>query len=356
MPITALPTPPLRSDGPATFADRGDTFLAALPAFVTQANALEANVDAKEASAVASAASAAAAAAAAGAIAWVSGTTYAIGDARYSPADMQTYRRKIAGAGTTDPSLDGTNWTRVNLAANSVTRSVRTSNTILGTGDRSTLIDITSGTFTQTFSAADTLTAGWFCYIRNSGTGIVTLDPNGAELIDGVATVAIAPGFTTLVACTGTAFVTIAIPVPAGNHAIVVTGGNGHGSTNTRIRRFTTTESSVGTHIVYADSATLGASFTIAAGGAGLYSIYYTDNWSVGEALHGVSINSAQLTTGIQSITAANRLCLTSNDAAGVIPVTITTRLADGDVIRPHTNNTNNATTLAAFVIRKVGV
>ena len=205
MPITALPTPPLRSDGPATFADRGDTFLAALPAFVTQANALEANVDAKEASAVASAASAAAAAAAAGAIAWVSGTTYAIGDARYSPADMQTYRRKIAGAGTTDPSLDGTNWTRVNLAANSVTRSVRTSNTILGTGDRSTLIDITSGTFTQTFSAAATLASGWFCYIKNSGTGLVTLDPNASELIDGLTIFVMYPGEVRLVQCDGSA-------------------------------------------------------------------------------------------------------------------------------------------------------
>lgn len=39
MPITALPTPPLRSD-PNNFAARGDAFLAALPTFVTEANAL----------------------------------------------------------------------------------------------------------------------------------------------------------------------------------------------------------------------------------------------------------------------------------------------------------------------------
>lgn len=52
MPITTLPSPPLRSDGPATFADKGDAFMAALPAFVTQANALEANVNDKEASAI----------------------------------------------------------------------------------------------------------------------------------------------------------------------------------------------------------------------------------------------------------------------------------------------------------------
>lgn len=41
---------------------------------------------------------------------WVTGTTYAVGDLRYSPVDFQTYRRKTAGAGAIDPSLDTTNW------------------------------------------------------------------------------------------------------------------------------------------------------------------------------------------------------------------------------------------------------
>lgn len=60
--ITPLPTVPQRSDGPATFADRADTFLAALPEFVTQANALEVNVNSKEESAAVSADTAASAA------------------------------------------------------------------------------------------------------------------------------------------------------------------------------------------------------------------------------------------------------------------------------------------------------
>lgn len=41
---------------------------------------------------------------------WVSGTTYSIGEVRVSPIDWQSYRRITAGAGTTDPSLDTTNW------------------------------------------------------------------------------------------------------------------------------------------------------------------------------------------------------------------------------------------------------
>ncbi|MBU0592451.1 MAG: hypothetical protein KKH74_01810 [Gammaproteobacteria bacterium] len=54
MPITPLPTPPTRSD-PASFAARGDAFLAALPTFQAEANALETNVNAKELSAVSAA-------------------------------------------------------------------------------------------------------------------------------------------------------------------------------------------------------------------------------------------------------------------------------------------------------------
>lgn len=50
MPITALPTPPSRND-PANFATRADAFLAALPTFVSEANALEANAQASGTSA-----------------------------------------------------------------------------------------------------------------------------------------------------------------------------------------------------------------------------------------------------------------------------------------------------------------
>jgi len=45
-----------------------------------------------------------------GAILWVSGTTYTEGQVVWSPATFLSYRRKITGAGTTDPSADGTNY------------------------------------------------------------------------------------------------------------------------------------------------------------------------------------------------------------------------------------------------------
>lgn len=80
------------------------------------------------------------------------------------------------------------------ISINIITRSPRTSNTIIGVADAVTDIDYTSGTFAQTFSASSTLKNGWYAFFKNSGTGTVTLTPNGAETIDGAASLALTPG------------------------------------------------------------------------------------------------------------------------------------------------------------------
>jgi hypothetical protein len=90
------------------------------------------------------------------------------------------------------------------LAPKEVIREARTSNTILGVADSGKLIDVTSGTFTQTFTAAATLGDGWYVWYKNSGTGVVTTDPNGAETIDGVSTGTIESGDTFLITSDGT--------------------------------------------------------------------------------------------------------------------------------------------------------
>jgi hypothetical protein len=125
---TSPPTAPSRAS-PSTFATRSDAWLAwcetsfygwvvsvasnvydnAVDAF-NNAVAGAASAAAALVSQNAAAASAQAAAASAGASIWVSGTTYAIGDVRWSPTTRYTYRRITAGAGTTDPSADATNW------------------------------------------------------------------------------------------------------------------------------------------------------------------------------------------------------------------------------------------------------
>ncbi len=41
---------------------------------------------------------------------WVTGTAYAVGNLRFDPSDGLLYRRLTAGAGSTRPGLDPTNW------------------------------------------------------------------------------------------------------------------------------------------------------------------------------------------------------------------------------------------------------
>jgi hypothetical protein len=65
-----------------------------------------------------------------------------------------------------------------------------------------------SGTFTIAFAAAATLGSDFWCRIV-SLSGTQTLDPNGAETIDGAATRALAPGSEVLVYCNGAALKTL---------------------------------------------------------------------------------------------------------------------------------------------------
>ena len=141
-----------------------------------------------------------------------------------------------------------------------------------------------------------------------------------------------------------------------GDHEIAIHTGNGYGSTNTVIRRFTTTLTSTGTAITYADSATLGAALTI--NETGLYAIYYSDVAPSGVIQPGASVNSAQLTTSISLINVANRLTLSASLGTGqAASMSRVVRLTAGDVVRPHTNGTAGATTeVVFFAIRKVGI
>jgi len=142
---------------------------------------------------------------------------------------------------------------------------------------------------------------------------------------------------------------------PSSGSMVRLNTSNGYGSTNTMIRRFTTTVTSQGSDITYADSATLGALFTINT--TGVYAISYTDIFS-GAGFLGISLNSSQLTTQILAITAADRLAAGQASPTNNWPqtVAVTVFLAAGSLIRPHTDSTSSgaSTAVAQFTITRV--
>lgn len=145
MPITTPPTAPSRTD-PTTFPNRADAWVAwQETSLVPQINALEATVNAREASTVAASN---AAAAVANATLWVSGTSYTLGQAVFDPVNFLTYRRAVAGAGTTRPGLDAVNWVQV-----------------AGTGNVSTTGDQTIGGI-KTFSSAPVVPDDAFTFAK----------------------------------------------------------------------------------------------------------------------------------------------------------------------------------------------
>jgi hypothetical protein len=148
------------------------------------------------------------------------------------------------------------------------------------------------------------------------------------------------------------------VSAAVGDHEVYVTTGNGYGSTNTKIERFSVTQRNVGTAITYADSASLGASFTI--NSAGIYAVEYSCTVTGGSQYGGISVNSNQLTTGVASISASNRVAAAANNNAvdNRAFVATTLVLAANDVVRPHVDSSGGsyAFILTWFKIRKIGV
>jgi trimeric autotransporter adhesin len=125
------------------------------------------------------------------------------------------------GTGTATPSLvAGTNvtitgtWPNQTIAASgggggssTLTIDNKTATYTVVAGDLAKVINCTSGTFTVSLTAAATLGAGFNVTIWNTSataSNVITIDPNGAETIDGVATLILRRGEGMQIVCDGT--------------------------------------------------------------------------------------------------------------------------------------------------------
>ena len=109
---------------------------------------------------------------------------------------------------------------------------------------------------------------------------------------------------------------------------------NGYGSTNTMIRRFTNIVNQFGGDITYADSATLGGSFTINT--SDTYSISYSDQFSAVSGV-GITLNTTTPLTSIGSVAVGEILGVATTAAANLAAcATFNGFLAAGSVVRAH--------------------
>ena len=93
-------------------------------------------------------------------------------------------------------------------AAGSITNlntSAKSSAYTAVSGDKGTVIRMT-GTWTLALTSAATLASGWWCWVVNDGTGVITIDPASSQTINGALTQALHPGEKALLTCNGTLF------------------------------------------------------------------------------------------------------------------------------------------------------
>lgn len=154
-------------------------------------------------------------------------------DAAEDARDMSQTYAALAGASAGLPALAGQALKNLRVKSDEtgvewagalppgIDRIPKSSAYTLVGADKGALIACT-GSWTLGASAAATLGSGWWCYVQNTGTGDVPLEPDGAETIDGIASFVLYPGAVRLVLCDGTAL--YSIPIVGGTKTFTTTG------------------------------------------------------------------------------------------------------------------------------------
>lgn len=154
---------------------------------------------------------------------------------------------------------------------------------------------LATGTITMPASPADGMT---ITFSSSQQITALTMAGNGASISGAVTSMSPKSGVTYVYRLANTTwYPTVTVPFYS---MVRLNTGNGQGSTNTAIHRFTTTVTNQGSDITYADSATLGGSFTVNT--SGIYAISFS---GAGTALsyQSITLNCTQLSTSPANLT-----------------------------------------------------
>jgi hypothetical protein len=127
--------------------------------------------------------------------------------------DYGTWGNFTFGAGTS--SADAATLAGAGLLASGLTLnqshpvSAITASQVFVDGDRAKTYVWSGGVTTTTLPSAVTVGSNWFFLIKNAGTGTLTVNCTGVELIDGGASKAFAPNESAFIVSTGTGFITV---------------------------------------------------------------------------------------------------------------------------------------------------
>ena len=120
--------------------------------------------------------------------------TFGTGTSAADASALAGYGMKVTGA---------------TLSQNYISSTSAGTVTVATTDRAKTMISSNAGAVTYNLPAASTAGDGFFVAIVNQGTGSITIDPNGAETVDGASTKAIAPGESCTLVTDGALWVTV---------------------------------------------------------------------------------------------------------------------------------------------------
>ncbi len=192
--------------------------------------------------------------------------------------------------------------------------------------DRGQILDVVTGTVTVTAPDAATAGEGFYCFIRNSSAGNLTLDGYGTQTVNGALSITFAPGDSVILMSTGANWVTV-------GYGRSVSGQFSEVIVNAAAGDVTLNSSDVaGRMIRVVGTATANITVTLPA----IDNIYFV----VVES--GMGAYSAIFTTGSGAVTAltANQRTVLTSDGTNVLAAVTTTvtsslALVDGSAAAP---------------------